>query len=273
MKPRIFALIAALAAFAFTAFAQESTIVRNDMPQAEIDRIIKALSANEVKFRDALNIYVFTRQAKIYSIGMGGQATGKYERNSFMAFDKDGKRIEAKILPPHNISTLQGLVFTPADIDNLGGINPFAIEPSTVDKYNFVYLGKEKIDELDLFVFEVTPKVIPNWKKSDERFFQGRIWVDDRDLFIVKSKGKAVPEGKERFPVMETWRENIDGKYWFPSYSSSDDELVFDNGQVAKIKVRVKYVNYSVGRTDVIIGEEEEVINEKPVPTPSPKKP
>ncbi|MCV4753791.1 hypothetical protein OFC37_30485, partial [Escherichia coli] len=73
---------------------------------------------------------------------------------------------------------------------------------------------------------------------------------------IVKSKGKAVPETKNnKFPVVETWRENVDGKYWFPSFATSDDELVFDNGSVTKIRMRIRYTDYKLGRTDVIIGE------------------
>ena len=106
---------------------------------------------------------------------------------------------------------------------------------------------------------------------GDKTFVQ----LNDEDLLIVKSKGKAVPEWKdERFPSVETWRENIDGKYWFPSFSSSDDELVFRNGQVVKLKLRVKYSNYGVGRTDIkIIDEEEDVIEPKPAATPAAKKP
>jgi hypothetical protein len=134
---------------------------------------------------------------------------------------------------------------------------------------------KEKIYVLNLYVFDVSPKFIPDWKKSTQKFFSGRIWVDDTDLMIVKSKGKAVPEGKERFPVMETWRDSVDGKYWFPVFSTSDDQLVFDNGQVVRMKVRVKYANYRVGRTDVKIGDDEVEVKDdpKPTPTPTPKKP
>ena len=99
------------------------------------------------------------------------------------------------------------------DLEDLGGVNPFALEPRNISQYNFNYLGKEKIDELNLHVFEVAPKVMPN-PKSGIRLFTGRIWVDDEDLMIVKSKGKAVPETKDnKFPIVETWRENVDGKY------------------------------------------------------------
>lgn len=260
---------------------QTSAVVKTDLTQAEIDKIIKKFSENEFNFRQALSIYVFNRDAKIQTIGMGGQITGSFVRNSFMTFKEDGTRFEKILYNP--MSTLKGITVSPEDIDNLGGVNPFAIEPKSVANYNFTFVGKEKIDELDLYVFDVTPKTLPNPKKSSEKFFSGRIWVDDRDLLIVKSKGKALPEGKDmngieqRFPVVETWRDNIDGKYWFPVLSTSDDELVFNSGYVIKIKFRVKYFNYRVGKTDVKILDDEEEVKEdnkpSPTPTPTPKKP
>lgn len=272
----------AFCVFAVTAAAQApSNVVRVDLSQAEIDKILKKMSENEFNFRQALSVYAFNRDAKVQTIGLGGQVTGTYIRNSFMTFKEDGSRFERILYAP--VSTLRGLEVTPEDIENLGGVNPFAIEPKYVNDYNFTFVGKEKIDELDLYVFDVSPKVMPNPKKTNLKYFQGRIWVDDRDLLIVKSKGKAVPEGKDMnggdqvFPVVETWRENIDGKYWFPSLSVSDDELVFSNGYVQKIKLRVKYSNYRVGRSDVkVLDEETEVKEEpqtKPTPTPTPKKP
>jgi hypothetical protein len=258
--------------------AQEpSNIVRTDLSQAEIDKIVKRFSEHEFNFRQALGIYAFNRDAKLQTIGLGGQSTGVFIRNSFMTFNEDGSRFEKILYAP--ISTLKGLEVSAEDIDNLGGIDPFAIEPKYLSNYNFSFVGKEKIDELDLYVFDVSPKVLPNPKKSSQKYFQGRVWVDDRDLMIVKSKGKAVPEGKDmngldqRFPVVETWRDSIDGKYWFPVLSTSDDELVFGDGSVVKIKFRVKYFNYRVGRTDVKILDDEQEVKEETKPTPTPKKP
>lgn len=252
-----------------------SNIVKTALSQAEIDRIIKKFSENEFNFRQALTVYAFNRDAKIQSVGLGGQITGTYIRNSFLTFNDDGTRFEKILYSP--ISTLQGIEVSPTDIDNLGGVDPFAIEPKYVNEYNFTFIGKEKIDELNLYVFDVTPKALPNPKKTRQKFFSGRIWVDDLDLLIAKSKGKAVPEGKDmdgvdqRFPVVETWREQIDGKYWFPSLSTSDDELVFGSGQVVKIKFRVKYFNYRVGRTDVkILDVEDEEVEAKPEPKGKP---
>lgn len=255
-------------------FAQTaSNIVRKELSQAEIDKIIKNVVNKEGEFREALKNYVFNRFAVMQTVGLGGQITGEFRRDSFMSFNAEGARFEKVLFAP--ISTIEEITITPEDLENLGGIDPFAIEPSHVSEYNFNYLGKEKVDELDLYVFDVTPKVVPDWKKTNLRLFTGRIWIDDRDLQIVKSKGKAVPEGKQRYPIVETWRENIDGKYWFPAYSlvtGQDGELVFENGSVARIKMRVKYTDYRQGRSDVIILDDDDP-KAKPTPTPTPKKP
>ena len=269
---RILAAVAVLVFGAAGAFAQgASTITPGSLSKAQADAMVAKFTANESAFREALTNYVFNRSATVQTIGMGGQVTGTYRRDSFMTFSSDGARFERVTFAP--ISTLTEINVTPQDLEDLGGVNPFALEPRNISQYNFTYLGKEKIDELNLHVFEVTPKVIPD-HKSGIRLFSGRVWVDDEDLMIVKSKGKAVPETKnDKYPVVETWRENVDGKYWFPSYSYANDQLVFDSGQVVKLRMTVKYTDYKLGRTDVIIGDAEDLTEPEPAPSPTPKKP
>ena len=257
--------------FALPALAQEDAVTKVPLSQPEIDKILKKVSENEGTFREALGGYNFDRSATIQTVGLGGNITGTFRRDSELIIQPDGPRMEKIIFAP--TPTLTEISVTAEDLEDLGGVNPFALEPSNIAQYNFNYVGKQHIDELDLYVFDVTPKVIPDPKHSKLRLFTGRIWVDDKDLMIVKSKGKAVPETKEnKFPVVETWRENIDGKYWFPTYVAADDELVFGNGNVVHIKMKVKYNNYKLARTDVrIIGEED--TKPTPSPTPTPKKP
>lgn len=239
-----------------SAFAQTSNVsTTNNLSQAETDRIVKTFTENEKKFRSALTEYVFNRNATIQTVGMGGQITGVYQRKSFMALRPNGERMEKITYFP--MSTVKEVDITATDIEDLGGVNAFALEPEMVPQYNFAFIGKEKIDDLNLYVFDVSPRVMP---KSDSklRYFQGRIWVDDKDLMIVKSKGKGVPEGKNaKYPVVETWRENVEGKYWFPSYASSDDELVFDSGQSVKMKIRVRYADYTKGNVDITIEDDD----------------
>lgn len=277
MKKIIPFLVIIAAVFSFTVIAgAQTTITPYEAKPGEIDRIIKRMAENEDEFRQALTEYVFTRKAKIETVGLGGQITGTYRRDSFMTFTQDGKRFERILYAP--VSTIKAIRITPEDIDDLGGINPFAIKPTDIDLYNFTLLGKEKIDELNLYVFEVAPKVMPDPRKSDLRLFQGRIWIDDIDLMIVKSRGKAVPEGKnkqgidQRFPIVETWRNSVDNKYYFPVYSSADDELVFGNGSVIRMKMLVRYSDYAQGRTSVKVLDDDQPVDEnQPPPLPKTK--
>ena len=218
----------------------------------DVKRIIRTFTAKETEFRKALNGYTFTRDAMLQTIGMGGQVTGEYNRISQFTFNDAGERFERITRFP--APTLTEISFTNEDLEDLGGVQPFALEASKLDLYNFTYVGRERVDELDTYVFDVAPKRMP--KKVSERFFQGRIWVEADDLQIVKTRGKGVPEGKQRFPTFETYREQIDGKYWFPTYTYADDELVFEGGHVVHVRMKVRYTDYKVFRGKVRVIEE-----------------
>ncbi len=252
--PAIFAALALVALTALNTSAQTPVQPTTNGPAAnsvDTERIIRTFTAKEAEFRRALNSYSFKRDALIQSIGMGGQVTGEYHRVSTFTFDDQGNRYEKISFFP--MATMAGV--TAEDIEDLGGVNPFALEPSKASEYDFRYVGKEKIDELDLYIFDVSPKVIPSPKKK-ERMFLGRIWVDDQDWQIVKTKGKGVPETKEnKFPVVETYREHIDGRYWFPTYSYADEELIFDDGNSLHVRMKVRYTDFTPARATLKVTE------------------
>jgi hypothetical protein len=286
---RFFILIITLGALSFLCLPTLQRISAQERPKVvetgkpsidatkppDIDRIIRAFTAKETEFRRALNNYAFRRDAVMQDIGMGGQIQGEYHRVSNFTFADNGDRFEKISFFP--MPTMPSV--TAEDLEDLGGVNQFALEASKIDRYNFVYVGKEHIDELDLFVFDVTPKVIPDFKKIQERLFTGRIWVDDRDLQIVKTKGKGVPENNDnKFPYFETYREQIDGKYWFPTYAYADEELVFGNGSSLHVRARVRYSEYKMGHADVRIIDGDVIDDTEPPkpapkPTPTPTKP
>ena len=231
-----------------------TNITASTLSPSQVDAIIRAFTNKETQFRQALNTYAFKRDALVQTIGMGGQVTGEYHRVSYFTFNDQGERFEKINFFP--MPTLTEISITAQDLEDLGGVNPFALEASKLNAYTFKYVGKEKIDELDLYVFDVGPKVAPDPKKIKDRYFQGRIWVDTQDLQIVKARGKAVPEDKNnKYPTFETYREQIDGKYWFPTYSYADDELTFGNGNVVRMRLLVKYTDFVVGRGKVTITE------------------
>jgi hypothetical protein len=157
--------------------------------------------------------------------------------------------VEKVILAPPD--TLKGIVLSKEDLQDFREIQPFVLTSDDIGKYNVKYLGKELIDEIDCFVFDVSPKVM----EKGQRYFQGQIWVDDRDLQIVKTYGKAVPDIKTKdnenlFPRFETYREQIDGKYWFPTYTRAQDTLQFATG-AQRMRQVIKYENYRRFEADV----------------------
>jgi TonB family protein len=270
-RMRISPIIAALALVVLTALntSAQTATATNGPPSGpapssvDAERIIKTFTAKEAEFRRALNSYSFKRDALIQSIGMGGQVIGEYHRVSVFTFDDQGNRYEKISYAP--MATMPEV--TAEDIEDLGGIKPFALEPSKIDKYNIRYVGKEKIDDLDLYIFDVTPKVMPDPKKIEERLFSGRIWVDDQDMQIVKTKGKGVPETKKnKFPIVETYREHIDGRYWFPTYSYADEELVFENGGSLHVRMKVRYTDFTPASATLKVTE----IGENEIPTNTP---
>lgn len=253
MKKELSLISVALVLIAFTALGVSAQAPPDPANSVDADRIIQAFTTKEGEFRRALNNYSFKRDALIQSIGMGGQVVGEYHRVSTFTFDDQGNRYEKISYFP--MSTM-GDVVTAEDIDDLGGINPFALEPSKIARYNFKYVGKEKIDELNLYVFDVAPKVMPDAKKTKERLFVGRVWVDDQDLLIVKTRGKGVPETKiNKFPIVETYREQIDGRYWFPTYSYADEELIFDSGSSLHVRLKVRYTDFAPARATLKVTE------------------
>ena len=139
-------------------------------------------------------------------------------------------------------------------MDDLEHVQPFVLTTSELSKYDVKYVDHVRLDELTTYVFEVGPKTL----EKNQRYFQGRVWVDDKDLEIVKTDGKAVPDirkkGQENvFPRFETFRENVEGNYWFPTYTRSNDVLHFSSGDVP-IRMTVKYENYKRFGVTVKIG-------------------
>jgi hypothetical protein len=189
--------------------ASSAVLARSPEPQNKpsTSDIIARFAAAESNNKIARNSYTFTQDVDVRTMGEAGSITGQFRRTSDIVYDDLGNRFEKiSFFPP---STLK-VTFTQADMQDLAGVQPFALTTEDLPKYQIDYVGKEKIDELNLYVFEVKPKEL----KKGERYFQGRIFVDDEDLQIVKVTGQAVPEtDNDKYPHFETFRENIDGRY------------------------------------------------------------
>ncbi len=200
--------------------------------------IIKAFSEKETEFYEAWKQYTYRQTSEIRVLSVNG-----YRRNerltlvSEVVFNDDGTR-EVRLL--QRKGGLESVAWTQEDTERINKILPFALTASDLRLYDLKYEGRERVDELDCYVFTVRPKST----RGNRLYFQGKIWVDDQDLQVVRTIGKPEPQSRRnRFPEFETIRQVIDEKYWFPVWTHSDDVLNFDNLRV-RIEETITYSEY-----------------------------
>jgi hypothetical protein len=200
----------------------------------------------------------------------GDTVNGEFKEVEDVLFDDNGRRIEHVVFAPQ--SSLVGIQMTKEDYDDIRNRMPFVLTTDEIPEYQILYVGKQRIDEIGTYVFDIAPKQI----EKNKRYFQGRIWVDDQDFQIVKTYGKNVPDlgvkkrGQENlFPNFTTWRDRVDNKYWFPVYTKVDDVLHFSSGDI-HIRQVVKYTDYKrFGAKSKIIYEGQEISKDQKSGTPS----
>jgi hypothetical protein len=186
------------------------------VPEAEI---IKRFAANEDVMRKMYETYTFTQAIRIEEPPDPG---GKFTVTGDVYTKPDGERWFHVTKPVQ--SNLKTIYLTLDDVRSIISFPLFVLTTEEVGNYDFKYAGQDKLDDINTYVFQVTPKEL----SRKRRFFKGVVWVDDRDFVIVKSYGEFVSEISRRgttlpFSIFETFRENFQDKYWLPTYTRSDD--------------------------------------------------
>jgi hypothetical protein len=241
---------------------QFPSAISTEPPSVPVDQIISHFAEREAEFKRERDNYTYTQTFVVQTIDAGGQPDGEYRMTSDIVFSPNGKRYDKVTYAPP--STLQRVSLSEQDFADLQNVQPFVLTTSELPKYDIAYVGRQRVDELTTYVFEVKPKKI----EKNQRYFHGRIWVDDKDLEIVKTYGKAVPDIQNRneenfFPRFETYRENIEGHYWFPTYTHADDVLHFTSGDI-RIRMTVRYKDYKRFRVTSRILLPGEIDDKKP---------
>ena len=217
-------------------------------PPIPPEQMIAKFTAKETEFREALNHYTYRRTVTVQTIDDDNKVDGQYHEVDDVIFDPDGKRTERVVFAPAN--TLQRITMSPADFQDIEHRLPFVLTTEDVKQYNVSYVGREKVDEVLCYVFDVAPKQMEKGK----RYFEGRIWVDSEEMQIVITNGKNVPDDlrkghEDLSPPFTTYRQQIDGKYWFPTYTKGEGILHFSGGngylgQDVHIRETVQYTDY-----------------------------
>ncbi len=226
--------------------AQEGGLEKVQPQGITPQEIIQKFAAKEQEFKRAREGYTYTQDVRVQTLA-GDTADGEYRLVTDIVFDNQGKRLEQVKFAPQ--SSLRGVSLSMEDYEDMRRLAAFTLPTEDLPQYDILYVGRQKQDELNCYVFDVAPKNV----QKQQRYFQGRIWVDDHDLQIVMTRGKSVgyvkPQKKKRnedeqlFPTFTTYREQIDGVYWFPTYSRADETLHFTGNDV-HIREVIKYTDY-----------------------------
>jgi hypothetical protein len=257
-------------------FADEGTLDSAPPKGVTSEQIIQHFAAKEKEFKAARELYTFRQEVRVQTLDTN-TVLGEYHEVFDVSFDNQGKHLENVVFAPQ--STLDqdpnGIQMSPEDLDDIRHRLPFVLTTDEIAEYDILYVGQQQEDELHCYVFDIAPKKI----EGKKRYFQGRIWVDDRDFQIVKTFGKTVPDIRKKnnenlFPKFTTWREQVDGNYWFPVFTKADDILHFKLNDV-HIREIIKYSDYQrFGSKSKITYEGREV--QKDIPkgqTPPPAEP
>ena len=241
-------------------------------------QIIEKFAARESVFNQARQNYTFRQTVKVDTLAEDtNRVDGEYQQVTDITFNAAGKREEHVVFAPQN--TLERVMMSPADFQDIEHRLPFVLTTEDLPQYDITYLGRQHIDELDTYVFSAGPKVL----EKNKRYFQGKVWVDQQDFQIVLVNGKSVPDDKRKghedlSPPYTTYYEQVDGKYWFPTYTKAEGELHFVGGdgflsQDVHLRTIVKYSDYKQFHATARIIYNGEDITDKKAPDDNKQQP
>ena len=211
------------------------------------DEIVAEVGKHESAFAKARENYTFRQTVVMQSINDdNGKPDGEYRQVTDIGFNRDGTRNETVVFAPQN--TLERVTLDTYDFEDLRLRIPLVLTSDDLPNYDVKYLGKQKVDELDTYLFQATPKT----GDIKHRFFEGKVWVDQKDLEIVMINGKNTPDDIKHghFSVpFTTYYEQVDTVNWFPTYTRADGTVHFaasKDGPANDIHMRntVKYTDY-----------------------------
>ncbi len=264
----------------FTPMPLDSGFGRMELtpPPIPVEQIIKEFTAKETEFEAAYHHYTYRRVVRVQELDEGNKVSGEWYEVDDVIFDSAGARTEKVEYAPAN--TLQQIMISPSDLQDLQHGYSFVVTTENLPDYDIKYVGRQNVDELGCYVFEVSPKTI----QKNKRYFDGRVWVDATDLQIVVTNGRMVPDDTRKnhedlHPPFMTWRQQIDGEYWFPVYSKGEGFLHFAGGygymsQDVHMRQTIKYTDYKrFGTSSTVFYNGQDITKNGQQPNPQPNSP
>jgi hypothetical protein len=234
--------------------APAKPVVKLPDPSADqIQHIIQTFSSKERTFRELLkNNYIYTESILMQELDDSGNPSGgDFQQTNDVAFNPDGSRtIQCTFCPQ---PTLQRVSMTEEDLTDMFNMNMYTVSVDELPQYNVAYVDHEPLDQITAYVFSISPKEIV----KGHRYFDGKVYVDDKDLMIVKSDGRVVPNEYDKhgnptntFLPFQVWRQEVDGKYWFPVYTLMQGSIPGGQGTPpTPMRMVIQFKNYKQFRS------------------------
>ena len=206
-------------------------------------QIIAAFSKKEALYQTERPLFSYRRTIRIQEFDPDGHPSGEYIATYQAVRSADGQLYEKALAAPE--TSLQYLQFEPDDAHYFTSIPAYPLTTEQLNRYEVQFLGAEKVDEIDCYIFQARPKSLDR----KHPYFDGIVWVDQKYLEVVKTYGKWITDlgpmhpASLPFSMFETYRENVDGKYWFPNYSRSDDVYKMKDREIP-IRVTIKWTDF-----------------------------
>src|ERR1700692_4098104 len=223
-------------------------------PSLPVEEIVRRFSQKEDEYLKSRPNYGFRKSVRIQEFGPDGGVIGEFLRGTEYQKVGDGRGAMKANEKPQ--TTLQGVYLAPEDLDALDKVPAYPLTSGQLAKYGLKFIGRELVDEVDCYIFQAKPKTVERAKA----YFEGVVWVDAQYLEVVKTYGKWVTDqGDTRgiaqmpFSLFETYRENVDGKYWFPNYLRSDDTLHVKDADIP-VRLGVKWTEFKPAPIGVASG-------------------
>lgn len=200
-------------------------------PKVPVQQIISDFVAKETEFAHALDNYTWVRTVKVEVLNSDDKPKGEYYEKDAIGRSAGGRHVDQVLYAPPSTLSRGGVYMSESDFQDINHRLPFVLTKDQIGQYDVTYLGRQRVDQVETYVFDVAPKRIV----KKHRYFDGRIWVDQKDHQIVVTDGKSVPDDLRRghedlsLPFI-TFRQQIDGKYWFPVWTHGEGWLHFEGG-------------------------------------------
>jgi hypothetical protein len=217
-----------------------------DTPAIPVPDIVRRFLANEDEISRAHQRYGFQRSIQVQEFSIDGSESGKIEVRDEIFLSNDGKRYRR--VTERSSTHLNNSPLSHGELRELAQIPFFPLTSEQAPRYTITYLGSQPLDELKTYVFRVQPKHL----ERRLRQFEGLVYVDDHDLAIVMTFGRFVSEVEDDagaglpFNTYEIVRENVDGKYWFPTYVRSEDTVKAEKTDT-RLRLTIRMTGFKSG--------------------------